>query len=81
MKILEVTTRNWNVTGLLDSRKPCRGEKPLKTSTAKTTCTDWELQTACSAFCGSDRTVRNTRDGDEILGTSVTCSGIRRSSV
>ena len=37
--------------------------------------------TNCSAICGSLRTVREERDGDEILGTAVTCSGIGVSMV
>ena len=53
------------------------GEKTLKTSTDRDTIVG--AFNSCSAVCGSDRTVRDTWDGNEILGTSITCSGIRRS--
>ena len=33
----------------------------------------------CSAVCGTERTVRGQREGVEILGTSITCSGTKES--
>ena len=35
--------------------------------------------TNCSAVCGTERTVRGQRDGVEILGTLITCSGTKES--
>ena len=35
--------------------------------------------TNCSEVCGTERTVRGQREGVEILGTSITCSGTKES--
>ena len=37
--------------------------------------------TNCSAFCGSRGTVRGKRDGQELLGTAIICSGTIESTI
>ena len=60
------TTGNRNVNNLLDSAL-------LKKDTIVGTSTN------CSASCGAMSTLRECQDEGEILGTSITCSGIWKS--
>ena len=88
----EPTKRNWNVNGLLGRRtRTLSWEKTLDTSRAKTTTrANWNVNGLLddldkrpeswrfhrSAVCGS---LSTERDGNDILGTTITCSGIGKS--
>ena len=88
------TTRNWIVNDLLGcERVALSWEKTRKTSNffrPPTVCATRCLITSMrdttfgnftnySAVCGTERTVRGQREGVEILGTSITCSGTKES--
>ena len=89
-KILKTSTGNWNVNELLD-RRTLFWEETLKTSISKgtTSARNWNVndkhhvrwhfhQLEC-VICVAARAARGGRDGQEILGTKKTCSGIAAS--